>query len=80
MSPSVLLSRVPAAVWPQLSRGSFAARKYSKCSDFIPPDVLALGEARSIPSRDNGQGTQFCVPYTKLLPKPLAEVPEGACA
>jgi hypothetical protein len=69
-SPSLLLENVPSRLWVDLSRGH-AARKYSKCSDFVPPDVLALGKVHSIPSRDNGQGTQFCVSYATLLPPPL---------
>lgn len=71
VSPSLLVAGVQPRLWQELSR-RFPARKYSKCSDFIPPDVLALGTARAVPSRDGGQGTQFCVPYTRLLPPPLA--------
>ncbi|KAJ1630436.1 hypothetical protein T492DRAFT_1003096 [Pavlovales sp. CCMP2436] len=80
LSPSLLFEEVPSRVWHDLSR-AHAARKYSKCSDFIPPDVLALGTVHSIASRDGGQGSQFCVPFTKLLPPPLwtGSQPGGEC-
>jgi hypothetical protein len=78
MSPSLLFEDVPASLWEQASRGH-ALRKYSKCSDWIPPEVLALGAVHVIASRDEGQGTQFCAPYDKLLPPPLAATPAVEC-
>jgi hypothetical protein len=69
-----------ASLWAQISR-EHAARKYSKCSDWIPPELLALGAVHVVASRDEGQGTQFCAPYEKLLPPPLATAPQAAeCA
>lgn len=78
LSPSLVFTRVPTRLWHDLTR-SHAARKYSKCADFIPPDVLALGNTHVIASRDGGQGTQFCVPYSRLLPPPFASAERTAC-
>jgi len=77
-SPSVVFDDAPAALWAEL-KSKHSRRKYSKCSDFIPPDVLALGKAHVVASRDGGKGTQFCVPYANLLPPPLANTRPGGC-